>query len=1073
MGITKHGGKLSLVLILQTAFFFFGIYIFTRGFLLKRVVVPQNSKCSDVISNSTFFHAHDVFQEFGSCWRTARFKKAVLIVIDALRYDFMLYNESLETKDALSFQNKLEIINEVLKTRSGHGRIFKFVADPPTTTMQRIKGLTTGSLPTFIDAGSNFASSEIHEDNIITQLKRRGKRIVFMGDDTWMGLFPNHFDRHYPYPSFNVKDLHTVDNGVISHLIPEIRKPDWDVIIAHFLGVDHCGHRYGPYHPAMAEKLTQMDQVLSSVVNELDNETILMVFGDHGMTKSGDHGGDSDDEVHAGLFVYSPSKLFSDTQREEDQVVSQSDFVPTFSLLLGQPIPYSNLGIIVPSLFENSGSEILPKNISILHALELNVRQVDRYVSEYTKLSNDISSQALDAIKQSVFKKEIVIDELMQNFPKFGDDISQGEKADYLSFLKQIRKLCREVWAKFDVPAIQTGIFAMAVSCMVSLLLVFVPDLLLNGDLSRNLNNFGKAVALVIVPGMVLFQGYVSLFFLLFLLYGIAGILFKMHSRIFAFKKDYFDHIKLKEYATVFVLCAQFIIFFSNSYVVNEDKILVFFLQTILLVLVVDILTNAVAAVKVLEIENTKGYRIQNRKDKKKRGAIWAALGKHRRELACLFALMGSFRLSSLFSHCREEQKACELAEFLKTSFNDSKQNGYHVWLASLFLLLIPASVIFRLRTDGNLNGYSCSVLAVKYALPFGALFACVHWLLQYVPARMMDENPVIGVFQQIITPCILYICCLGVLCCLLYQPITAFVVQSSDLNSEPSISTREQAMRNSVVQIFRQLRSEMSEPDDAKDIPYVYGLGTVYSSAVLILLTCFALPVAVVLGDSLGPSVTLMLAQMYLFLELNRMMSSQEANSQCSLLVPVMTWMTMASHNFYSTGHQATFPAIRFEAAFVGLPGDMNSFYLPGFLILLNTFASDVLFTIALPLIILWRKQSINSETIDDNNRSLTGELIYHENPTTLRSDMFRSFVLYQVCKGFRLLGTMSAAAVHRRHLMVWKIFAPRFIFEGVSFIVMSIFLILMFGFVLRVDQSFNSWCLALQRRSDRSFKS
>ena len=70
------------------------------------------------------------------------------------------------------------------------------------------------------------------------------------------------FERFYPYPSFNVKDLHTVDNGVISHLIPEIQKLDWDVIIAHFLGVDHCGHRYGPYHSAMAEKLIQMDEVL-------------------------------------------------------------------------------------------------------------------------------------------------------------------------------------------------------------------------------------------------------------------------------------------------------------------------------------------------------------------------------------------------------------------------------------------------------------------------------------------------------------------------------------------------------------------------------------------------------------------------------------------------------------------------------------------------------------------------------------------------------------------------------------------------------------------------------------------
>ena len=47
-----------------------------------------------------------------------------------------------------------------------------------------------GSLPTFVDAGSNFASAEIREDNVIAQLKSRGKTVVFMGDDTWMGLFP-------------------------------------------------------------------------------------------------------------------------------------------------------------------------------------------------------------------------------------------------------------------------------------------------------------------------------------------------------------------------------------------------------------------------------------------------------------------------------------------------------------------------------------------------------------------------------------------------------------------------------------------------------------------------------------------------------------------------------------------------------------------------------------------------------------------------------------------------------------------------------------------------------------------
>lgn len=39
-----------------------------------------------------------------------------------------------------------------------------------------------------------------------------------MGDDTWESLFPKRFHRSLPFPSFNVKDLHTVDDGILQHL---------------------------------------------------------------------------------------------------------------------------------------------------------------------------------------------------------------------------------------------------------------------------------------------------------------------------------------------------------------------------------------------------------------------------------------------------------------------------------------------------------------------------------------------------------------------------------------------------------------------------------------------------------------------------------------------------------------------------------------------------------------------------------------------------------------------------------------------------------------------------------------
>ena len=37
---------------------------------------------------------------------------------------------------------------------------------------------------------------------------------AFVGDDTWMQLFPHQFHTAIPYSSFNVMDLHTVDDGV-------------------------------------------------------------------------------------------------------------------------------------------------------------------------------------------------------------------------------------------------------------------------------------------------------------------------------------------------------------------------------------------------------------------------------------------------------------------------------------------------------------------------------------------------------------------------------------------------------------------------------------------------------------------------------------------------------------------------------------------------------------------------------------------------------------------------------------------------------------------------------------------
>jgi hypothetical protein len=131
---------------------------------------------------------------------------------------------------------------------------------------QHISFWVQGGLPTFLDIGQSFSASAITEDNLLQQLLAHNKSLVsglrrrdpassptapadtawlgclaaftsstctqtahaisdacdwlqcgtqvMMGDDTWMQLAQHAFTEAYPYPSFNVHDLHTVDDGV-------------------------------------------------------------------------------------------------------------------------------------------------------------------------------------------------------------------------------------------------------------------------------------------------------------------------------------------------------------------------------------------------------------------------------------------------------------------------------------------------------------------------------------------------------------------------------------------------------------------------------------------------------------------------------------------------------------------------------------------------------------------------------------------------------------------------------------------------------------------------------------------
>lgn len=478
---------------------FGGIYWFGTCFFLSKRSFSTHSSCDegeellkflgltdDEIARTQAYRSTSQGQRKG-CWMERTADSIVILLVDALRFDFAYYNLP------LSIGRRIHEMNETRQSR-----LYQFLADPPTVTMQRLKGLTTGGLPTFADISSNFGGATVDEDSWVSQINivdpqkrsRASAHMAFVGDDTWEDLFPGKFRESHPYPSFNTRDLETVDNGCLAHLPrllndtlhQEDTENSFEVLVVHFLGVDHVGHTYGPHNEHMATKLHQMDTILANVLDQIDESPHchqIYVFGDHGMTHDGNHGGGTDEETHAALFAHSSRSCVQDVKATDEMAsilldgpttssdlvreaaftsLHQIDLVATMSLVLGLPIPYANVGSLVPFL--------LTPNVDIRQtstALALNAAQVWRYFKLYSSTAN-----SLPRMDELATKLEVATDTFQQALHNQDDkakvaDIDGYTRAAslYKLFLRDALELAQAVWTRFDMTGMATGISAM------------------------------------------------------------------------------------------------------------------------------------------------------------------------------------------------------------------------------------------------------------------------------------------------------------------------------------------------------------------------------------------------------------------------------------------------------------------------------------------------------------------------------------------------------------------------------------------------------------------------------------
>ncbi|XP_016459814.2 uncharacterized protein LOC107783358 isoform X2 [Nicotiana tabacum] len=891
------------------------ILVFTRGFLLTRTELSQYSHCSEIQQSPCFSPPQDdkMVNHSKGCWTKPAVGRLVILVLDALRYDFVAPSTFFEEKKP--WMDRLQVLHKLASKPGSSAKIFKAIADPPTTSLQRLKGLTTGGLPTFVDVGNSFGAPAIVEDNLIYQMAKNGKRVVMMGDDTWVQLFPHHFNISHPFPSFNVKDLDT----------------------------DHAGHIFGVDSTEMIEKLDQYNGILEKAVDVLESQsgpgglhenTLLLVMGDHGQTINGDHGGGAPEEVETSLFALSlqkhPSSLPSETDSSSCRLdmekrmictssIEQLDFAATVSALLGIPYPFGSIGRVNPELYALAAGtwnlDIFTSksglNLSSLerwmqnyvNALCINTWQVKRYIDVYSASSvigfsdkdllhvSNLYAQAHDIwlhTKEALLKCKS--EHCFTSLPQLKKQVEA-----FSNFLSSVAALARSKWTEFNLKMMGTGFCILVLSLFVHIFTIKKLDKLCSFYLPHG-GNFVISV-----------------------------------EAIFA-------------YAAVLIRAFSFL---SNSFILEEGKVASFLLATAGMLQ----LRHAIVKKKML----LEGL---------------------------LFVLVVPLlRFGIELGQSKQAVNSLFLKSFPSWTIGIDEATNLWIYVAdilSFLALTILAYILYK-----SISYSSCQGI-FKYVV-VGNIFASSLIALAWAfDGDLFSRSTMIVDIKAYWIPRIIYV----------FGLLQLLLLAISQLCGKEKTSGWEE---DTIVKATAMLSA--------------------WSSTLIIL------------SGKQGPLIAL--AAVIQGWCIIRLMSSEpRAKNDCtgssiSYSSPVTKWSLLAVCLFFCTGHWCAFDGLRYAAAFVGF--DEFNLFRQAVLLTIDTFGfSHILPVMGLPLLVAFRRPEVQAEK--------RKQLFFFQ--------LCQVYLTYGLIMATTMTLTIICVTIQRRHLMVWGLFAPKFVFDAVGLLLTDFFI-------------------------------
>lgn len=600
------------------------------------------------------------------------------------------------------------------------------------------------------------------------------------------------------------------------------------------------------------------------VIDKLDEHTTLIVMGDHGMTMSGDHGGDTEAETNALLFAFTPLKqgflpnAYGSSNETMQQVnlnllqtllfpyslvftsvklYLQIDLVPTLATILGLAIPYSNLGLINFNLIPDVEVPYLNRYQAMLLHIWQNVQQVTTYFREYAlENSRSFSMDQLDDL-------EIRYLQLTQRVKTvYTEAAFKSLMIDMNAYLRSILNICREIWVKFDATQMSHGLLA-------TILPIFFCFILINNSHPTNLHqlfnlrDIGYIYLFNFAAAIFGYRYYKNLSFkseahaIIFSTNIISSLIFIYHIvRHWAnISLNWSKMSKFKNIPARILLIILVSVYYSNSFIIQEGKVLAYLLIASIVLLIYDLWKSTMRQFVV-------NQRLH-----------WRPLFRITSVKLCMISFILSLifvRCAMLLFLCREEQGDCYYDQ--NTNYNNSASTNLHkeksYWtdgmdipnanvLSVISLGIYVTITRLYLRYCGNLTGQSMNVLLARYGSTICAVCAGAHMLLTSTPTQIPVQRSHIDLLAIIV-----YAILLLQILVLCINPLMVFVLRTKASNNGKTIlMSPEHYYSSTVPDIFNHLkRVYEEEKKDSRSnvqkpvIPTVYGLATVYSSTII-----------------------------------------------------------------------------------------------------------------------------------------------------------------------------------------------------------------------------------------------